>query len=244
VGSDAALRVRRACLRARARAHCGVQRYAVLPRQARRHLRNKRRLVPSRSTPPLPRPVPPRPRSMPSFEATGGAATGLGRPARRRNARVRRVGAVRRGGEAARRSHGIDGRAHVSVRWAPGALLRAPAAEQPAVRMRRGKWTPRSARVMPYGRATRDCVGACLAQRGTRARAISAISAAPGAKDAGGAHSPGANVVGVSAVHVQMWQGQAQSRCRCAAQGVSPILEQMWPAICGAHPSNVVEYIQ
>ena len=51
-----------------------------------------------------------------------------------------------------------------------------------------------------------------------------------------GEPSPGSDVAGVSPVPVQMWQGSAQSRCRCGrgepspgadVAGVSPVLAQM-----------------
>ncbi len=44
----------------------------------------------------------------------------------------------------------------------------------------------------------------------------------PGADGARGEPSPGADVAGASPVPVQMWQGQAQSWCRCGCGEPSP----------------------
>jgi hypothetical protein len=70
---------------------------------------------------------------------------------------------------------------------------------------------------------------------------VAAGEPSPGADVAadGSEPSPGADVAGVSPVPVQMWQAQAQSRCRCGrggpspgadVGGASPVLVQMWQA--------------
>ncbi len=176
MGSDAAVRARRArvCARESARARaCGVQRYAVLPRQARRHLRSavSSHLIPSRS---IPRPSLPDPKRA----AVGGDRrhsrwVSAAQP-RRPKARARRV--------VAAAFAAAGGRAHVAVRRAPGALLRAPATRAargpeaapeagfPPVPCHMGAPRPRPSRaIWALWRRVTARARACLAQRGTRA---------------------------------------------------------------------------